>query len=199
MARKSMATAAKLSYSGHLLMEYRNALLVDIELTQATGYAERDTALEMLTRLPATKRRRTVAGDKAYVSTPERSSPISASATSHRTEHHPTTLDHRRAHHPTRWARGESTDPQTDRGTIRLDQDHRRRPQTPLRRPRPQPSLVPHDRRRLQHPPNHRTGRHPSLNHHHQESPRPTRTRLTTTPTHDRQTIELKNRFSAPC
>ena len=66
MARKSMATAAKLSYSGHLLMEHRNALLVDIELTQATGYAERDTALEMLTRLPATKRRRTVAGDKAY-------------------------------------------------------------------------------------------------------------------------------------
>jgi len=66
MARKSMAAAAKLSYSGHLLMEHRNALLVDIELTQATGYAERDTALEMLTRLPTTKRRRTVAGDKAY-------------------------------------------------------------------------------------------------------------------------------------
>jgi transposase len=66
MARKSFATAAKLSYAGHLLMEHRNALLVDIELTQATGYAERDTALEMLGRLPATKRRRTVAGDKAY-------------------------------------------------------------------------------------------------------------------------------------
>jgi transposase len=66
MARKSMATAAKLSYAGHLLMEHRNALIVDIELTQATGYAERDTALEMLGRLPASKRRRTVAGDKAY-------------------------------------------------------------------------------------------------------------------------------------
>jgi transposase len=66
MARKSNATAAKLSYAGHLLMEHRNALLVDIELTEANGYAERDTALEMLARLPATKRRRTVAGDKAY-------------------------------------------------------------------------------------------------------------------------------------
>src|SRR6266498_2758952 len=66
MARKSNATAAKLSYAGHLLMEHRNALLVDIELSEATGYAERDTALEMLARLPATKRRRTVAGDKAY-------------------------------------------------------------------------------------------------------------------------------------
>jgi transposase len=66
MARKSFATAAKLSYAGHLLMEHRNALIVDAELSEATGYAERDTALEMLARLPATKRRRTVAGDKAY-------------------------------------------------------------------------------------------------------------------------------------
>jgi len=66
MARKSMATAAKLSYTGHLLMEHRNALIADIELTQATGYAERETALEMLRRLPPTKRRRTLAGDKAY-------------------------------------------------------------------------------------------------------------------------------------
>ena len=66
MARKSTGTAAKLSYTGHLLMEHRNALLVDIELSEATGYAERDTALEMLGRLPATKRRRTLAGDKGY-------------------------------------------------------------------------------------------------------------------------------------
>jgi transposase len=66
MARKSNATAAKLSYAGHVLMEHRNALLVDLELSEATGYAERDTALEMLERLPASKRRRTVAGDKGY-------------------------------------------------------------------------------------------------------------------------------------
>lgn len=66
MARKSFATAAKLSYAGHLLMEHRNALIVDIELTEATGYAERDTALEMLGRLPRQRRRRTVSADKAY-------------------------------------------------------------------------------------------------------------------------------------
>lgn len=66
LARKSNATAAKLSYTGHLLMEHRNALIVDAELTEATGYAERDTALEMLRRLPSRKRRRTVAGDKGY-------------------------------------------------------------------------------------------------------------------------------------
>jgi transposase len=64
--RKSNATAAKLCYTGHLLMEHRNALLVDIELTEASGYAERDAALEMLERLPPMTRRRTIAADKAY-------------------------------------------------------------------------------------------------------------------------------------
>lgn len=66
LARKSDGVAAKLSYAGHLLIEHRNALIVDMELNQATGYAERDAALEMLERLPRRTRRRTVAGDKAY-------------------------------------------------------------------------------------------------------------------------------------
>jgi transposase len=66
MARKSNATAAKLSYAGHLLMEHRNALIVDIDLTEATGHAERDAALGMLGRQPPRARRRTVAGDKGY-------------------------------------------------------------------------------------------------------------------------------------
>jgi transposase len=64
--RKSHNTAATLCYSGHLLMENRNALIVDAELTTADGYAERTTALEMLARLPRRARRRTVAGDKGY-------------------------------------------------------------------------------------------------------------------------------------
>jgi transposase len=64
--RKSMAAPAKLCFMGHLLMEHRNSLLVDMELTGADGYAERDAAVEMLDRLPARKRRRTVAGDKGY-------------------------------------------------------------------------------------------------------------------------------------
>ena len=64
--RKSNNTAATLCYAGHLLIEHRSALIVDAELTTADGYAERATALEMLDRLPASKRRRTVAGDKNY-------------------------------------------------------------------------------------------------------------------------------------
>jgi len=64
--RKSHNTAATLCYSGHLLMEHRNALIVDAELATADGYAERATALEMIARLPTSTRRRTVAGDKGY-------------------------------------------------------------------------------------------------------------------------------------
>lgn len=66
LARKSDGTPARLCFAGHLLMENRNALLVDVELTQADGYAERATALAMLERLPRRTRRRTVAADKAY-------------------------------------------------------------------------------------------------------------------------------------
>jgi transposase len=66
LARKSQATAAKLCYAGHLLMEHRNALIVDMELTEASGLAERDAALGLLSRLPARASRRTVAGDKGY-------------------------------------------------------------------------------------------------------------------------------------
>ena len=64
--RKSSNTAATLCYSAHLLMENRSALIVDAELGTADGYAERHTAIEMLDRLPKTKRRRTIAGDKNY-------------------------------------------------------------------------------------------------------------------------------------
>jgi hypothetical protein len=42
------------------------ALIVDAELTIAAGYAERATAIEMLARLLASTRRRTVAGDEGY-------------------------------------------------------------------------------------------------------------------------------------
>ena len=38
--------------SGHVLMENRNGLCVDVRVAPATGYAERNEALEMLRRLP---------------------------------------------------------------------------------------------------------------------------------------------------
>ena len=42
LARKSAGGPAKLSYIVYLLMEHRHALIVDMELTEATGFAERD-------------------------------------------------------------------------------------------------------------------------------------------------------------
>lgn len=64
--RKLNNTAAQLCYAGHLLIEHRCGLIVDADLTAATGFAERDCAAEMLKRLPKSRRRRTVAGDKNY-------------------------------------------------------------------------------------------------------------------------------------
>lgn len=67
LARKGKGKEAKLSYSGHVLMENRNGLCIDVRVAAATGYAERDEALEMLRRL---RRRgydpKTLAGDKGY-------------------------------------------------------------------------------------------------------------------------------------
>src|SRR5438132_13432465 len=42
LARKGDGQPAKLSYAGHLLMEHRNALIAGMDLTDATGYAERE-------------------------------------------------------------------------------------------------------------------------------------------------------------
>ena len=50
--RKSGGSESKLSYLGHVLMENRNGLVVDTRLTQATGTAERDAALDMAARIP---------------------------------------------------------------------------------------------------------------------------------------------------
>ncbi|MHB8717496.1 MAG: transposase [Candidatus Dormibacteria bacterium] len=47
-------------------MENRNALIGDMELSSANVYAERETALTLLRRLPTRARRRTVGGDKGY-------------------------------------------------------------------------------------------------------------------------------------
>jgi len=63
--KKSEGQAAKLCYLGHVLMEHRQGLPVDVEITEANGLAERETALRMLKRQGA-RTGRTVAGDKLY-------------------------------------------------------------------------------------------------------------------------------------
>jgi transposase len=63
--RKSQGTAAKLSYMGHLLMENRHGLAVDAQVSQATGTAEREAAIDMAEALGGTHRV-TLGADKNY-------------------------------------------------------------------------------------------------------------------------------------
>jgi transposase len=65
LARKGEGKESKLSYSGNLLVENRNGLIVDAEVFQANGTAERDAALAMLEQIPGTKPV-TVGGDKGF-------------------------------------------------------------------------------------------------------------------------------------
>ena len=51
LARKGDGKEAKLSYSGNLLMENRNGLIVNAMAWEANGTAERDTALLMLEQI----------------------------------------------------------------------------------------------------------------------------------------------------
>ena len=54
LARKGAGKEAKLSYSGHVLMENRNGLVAEVEVLQANGTAERDAALVMIRRVRQT-------------------------------------------------------------------------------------------------------------------------------------------------
>jgi transposase len=65
-ARKGRGQEAHLSYAGHILMENRNGLILDLLVTQATGTAEREAALVMLDRRRLPRKRVTLAADKGY-------------------------------------------------------------------------------------------------------------------------------------
>jgi len=65
LIKKSRGSESKLAYMGHVLMENRNGLAVDVEVTLAGGRAEREACLVMTGRLDGTKRR-TLGADKGY-------------------------------------------------------------------------------------------------------------------------------------
>ena len=70
--KKSAGTGAMLCFIGHTLMENRNGLIVQADLTradltQADGHAKRRAALDMIHRhSPGSTRRLTVGADKGY-------------------------------------------------------------------------------------------------------------------------------------
>ena len=63
--RKSPGQGAKLCHMGHLTMENRHGLIVETELTPATGWGERAAAEAMIEDVPRSPHA-TVAADKAY-------------------------------------------------------------------------------------------------------------------------------------
>jgi len=65
LARKGNGKEAKLSYNGNLLTENRNGLIVNTEVFQANGTAERDAALVMVEQIPG-GHRVTLGADKGY-------------------------------------------------------------------------------------------------------------------------------------
>ena len=65
LAKKGAGKEAKLCFAGHVLMENRTGLVVDVVVTRATGIAERETALDMLEKVPGSQRI-TVGADKGY-------------------------------------------------------------------------------------------------------------------------------------
>jgi transposase len=64
--KKGTGHEAKLAYLGHLLTENRHGFIIDTAVTEASGTGERDAAITMLSELPLTRRRLTVAADKLY-------------------------------------------------------------------------------------------------------------------------------------
>lgn len=63
--RKGPGKEARMCYMGHVLTENRNGLVVGASLSQATGTAERDSALTLVEVIPG-QHRITLGGDKNY-------------------------------------------------------------------------------------------------------------------------------------
>ena len=67
LAKKGKGKEAHLAYAAHALMEHRNGLLMDFQVNQATGTAEREIVPDLIDQARERGfRPRTLAGDKAY-------------------------------------------------------------------------------------------------------------------------------------
>ena len=78
LMRKGSGQPAKLSYMGHALVENRHGLLVDLRVSTATGYAEREVAIELLDNHTGSSRT-TLGADKARTTRAISSKPVASS------------------------------------------------------------------------------------------------------------------------
>lgn len=125
--RKGDGQSSRLCFMGHLLMENRNALIIDATLTHATGTAERDAALVMLDRRKR-RRRITLGADKAYDVSGFVDELRARKTTPHiAIDGHLTKAAQdkdRPPHHPPFGLYREPAHAKAHRGELRLDQDH---------------------------------------------------------------------------
>ena len=120
--RKSEGKEAKLCYMGHALMENRNGFVVEACLTHADGHAERIAALAMIEPRADRPSRITVGADKGY-----RYEGLRQRAAFH--ERYAACggqdqgVGHRWTHNAPWRIRRKPAHPQTDRGSLWLEQD----------------------------------------------------------------------------
>jgi transposase len=126
LARKGPGKEAKLNYSGNLLVENCNGLIVNAELLEANGRAERDAALLMLEQVPGDGRI-TVGGDKGFDTQEFAAECRHMKVTPHVAQNTARggRQRHRRAHHPPCWLCSQPEEAQAHRGVFRLDERHR--------------------------------------------------------------------------
>jgi transposase len=165
LARKGKGKEAKLCYSANALAENRNFLLVDFQVEPADGKAER--------RAAGGDGRRAAGGQwPNYFGWGQGLRHSRLRRVVPRTQDHPARgpesraaggFRARRAHHPASGLCGQSMDAQTDRGGLRLDEDHRRAAQNPLPRTRAGAVARLPGRRRLQPAENRAVGARPRM------------------------------------
>jgi transposase len=165
LARKGKGKEAKLCYSANALAENRNFLLVDFQVEPADGRAERRAAEAMADERLAGSSRITLAGDKGFDTRGFVASCRALTITPHVAQNHArpggSALDARTTRHP--GLCGQSMAAQTDRGGLRLDEDHRRAAQNPLPRTRAGAVARLPGRRRLQPAENRALGARPRM------------------------------------
>jgi len=115
--KKARGREARLGYLGHVLLEHRSGLTVDTRVTPADGHGERDAALLMIQEIPG-QHRITVAADKGYDTRDFVTNLRVMDVTPHVAQYAASRV------------RCESTQTQTRRANVWLDEDGRRAPET---------------------------------------------------------------------
>ena len=145
--KKAKGHEAKLAYLGEVLMENRHGLVVDACVVPATGTGERDAAMQPRRRsavAPRDHRRRQGLRHPRL-----RRAPAAARGDAARRAQSEKP-GARRTHHTAPRLRHQSAGPQTHRGSLWLDEDHRRHAEAPSSRRSPRELAVPLRRRGLQ-------------------------------------------------